>query len=116
MSRPVIEKYKTTPAFNRPEPMLQHRKREVPQPIKYIQVEKYEDDSDDNNSDDNNSDDKSTEKCGCGENLCCKNIMSHIGDCSLCSQIYRKDTTVYIIIIAILLVVIALLSKKAFNI
>lgn len=60
------------------------------------------------------SDEISHDDCGCS-GMCCKKISHHISDCDICTQIYNNDKTVYIVIIAILLVIIAVLCKKAFS-
>ena len=87
----------------------QHYYKTPQQPPKTKSVEYY-------NDDDENKQDNSENKhdCHC-DGMCCKQISNHVNDCDICKQIYSNDKTVYIVIIAILLVIIALLSKKAFN-
>ena len=46
----------------------------------------------------------------------CRDLYEHVKECDICKRFYRNDNTVYLIIIAILLVACALLAKKVMNI
>ena len=79
------------------------------QPPETTSIEHYDQDQDQDQDNSGNN-----HGCHC-DGMCCKQISHHVNDCDICKQIYSNDKTVYIVIIAILLVIIALLSKKAFN-
>jgi hypothetical protein len=46
----------------------------------------------------------------------CKDLYGHVKECDICKRFYRTDNTVYLIIIAILLIACTLLAKKVMNI
>lgn len=46
------------------------------------------------------------------DNLNCREIAEHIKSCPVCSKIYNKDPTIYIVIIIILIISIILLLRK----
>jgi len=46
----------------------------------------------------------------------CQDIYYHIEDCPMCKKFYKSDITMYLIVIAILIVVCALLLKKVLNV
>jgi len=45
-------------------------------------------------------------------NFSCQDIYYHINACPMCKQFYKQDNTIYLVIIAILVVFCALLLKK----
>ena len=46
----------------------------------------------------------------------CRDLYEHVKECDICKRFYRTDNTVYLVIIAILLIACALLAKKVMNI
>ena len=46
----------------------------------------------------------------------CRDLYGHVKECDICKRFYKSDSTVYLVIIAILLVACALLAKKVMNI
>jgi hypothetical protein len=48
--------------------------------------------------------------------ICCQDVYEHINDCQICKKFYKTDNTVYLIIIAILTLVCALLLKKVLKV
>lgn len=46
----------------------------------------------------------------------CIDIANHINSCPICSRFYKHDKSVYIVIIALLLIVCVLLLKKVLNV
>lgn len=48
--------------------------------------------------------------------ICCQDVYDHINDCQICKKFYKTDNTVYLIIIAILTLVCALLLKKVLKV
>jgi hypothetical protein len=46
----------------------------------------------------------------------CRDLYGHVKECDICKRFYKTDNTVYLVIIAILLVACALLAKKVMNI
>ena len=46
----------------------------------------------------------------------CQDIYYHIDDCPMCRKFYRSDNTMYLIVIAILIITCALLLKKVLNV
>lgn len=46
----------------------------------------------------------------------CQDIYYHIEDCPMCKKFYRSDNTMYLIVIAILIIICALLLKKVLNV
>ena len=46
----------------------------------------------------------------------CKDLYEHVKECEICKRFYKRDNTVYIIIIAILIIACALLAKKVMNV
>ena len=46
----------------------------------------------------------------------CRDLYEHVKECDICKRFYRSDNTVYLVIIAILLIACALLAKKVMNI
>jgi hypothetical protein len=45
----------------------------------------------------------------------CIDIANHVENCPICSQIYKNDKTIYIIIIIFLVIICILLLKKVLN-
>jgi hypothetical protein len=50
------------------------------------------------------------------QSFSCQDIYYHIEDCPMCKKFYRSDNTLYLIIIAILIITCALLLKKILNV
>lgn len=48
--------------------------------------------------------------------LSCQDIYYHIDECPMCKKFYNPDKTIYLIIIAILIIVCTLLLKKVLNV
>ena len=46
----------------------------------------------------------------------CKDLYGHVKECDICKRFYKTDNTVYLIIIAILIIACALLAKKVMNV
>lgn len=46
----------------------------------------------------------------------CQDLYNHYNECFICQKFYKTDCTVYLVIIAILMLACALLAKKALNI
>lgn len=46
----------------------------------------------------------------------CQDLYNHYSECPVCQKFYRSDCTVYLVIIAILMIVCALLAKKVLNV
>ena len=46
----------------------------------------------------------------------CQDVYEHINECKICQKFYKTDNTVYLIIIAILTLVCALLLKKVLKV
>jgi hypothetical protein len=46
----------------------------------------------------------------------CHDLYNHYSECFICQKFYKSDCTVYLVIIAILMLACALLSKKVLNI
>lgn len=46
----------------------------------------------------------------------CQDLYNHYNDCPVCQKFYRNDCTVYLVIIAILMITCALLAKKVLNV
>lgn len=51
-----------------------------------------------------------------GNSFTCHDMYNHVNGCHICQRFYKTDNTVYLIIIAILIVACALLSKKVLNV
>jgi hypothetical protein len=53
----------------------------------------------------------------CNNNpVCCQDMYNHVKDCYICQKFYKTDNTIYLIIIAILVIACALLAKKVLNV
>lgn len=50
------------------------------------------------------------------QSFSCQDIYYHIDDCPMCRKFYRNDNTMYLIVIAILIITCALLLKKVLNV
>ena len=48
--------------------------------------------------------------------LSCQDVYYHIEDCPMCKKFHRNDNTVYLIIIAALIILCTLLFKKVLNV
>jgi len=46
----------------------------------------------------------------------CQDLYNHYSECPVCQKFYRSDCTVYLVIIAILMITCALLAKKVLNV
>lgn len=46
----------------------------------------------------------------------CQDLYNHYSECPVCQKFYKSDCTVYLVIIAILMVTCALLAKKVLNV
>jgi len=46
----------------------------------------------------------------------CQDIYYHIEDCPMCKKFYRSDNTMFLIVIAILIIICALLLKKVLSV
>jgi hypothetical protein len=46
----------------------------------------------------------------------CRDLYGHVKECDICKRFYKNDNTLYLVIIAILLVACALLAKKVMNV
>lgn len=46
--------------------------------------------------------------------ITCASIYNHISSCPVCRQMYKQDNTVYLLVIAVLVIFCILLFKKAF--
>ncbi len=46
----------------------------------------------------------------------CRNIYEHIAQCPICAKFYKHDTTLYLILIAILIIACALLLKRVLRV
>lgn len=53
---------------------------------------------------------------GYSDGLNCKDVANHVENCKVCSRLYKTDTTIYIISIAILIVICLLLLKRILEI
>lgn len=48
--------------------------------------------------------------------ITCQDVYGHVKECHICQRFYKTDNTIYFIIIAILVIACALLSKKVLNV
>ena len=48
--------------------------------------------------------------------ITCQDVYGHAKECHICQRFYKTDNTMYIIIIAILIITCALLAKKVLNV
>lgn len=49
-------------------------------------------------------------------NVNCQEVFIHASDCPICRKFYKQDNTMYLVIIAILILMCALLFKKVLNV
>jgi hypothetical protein len=49
-------------------------------------------------------------------NCNCQDLYNHYSECHICQKFYKSETTIYLVIIAILMITCALLAKKVLNV
>jgi len=59
---------------------------------------------------------KIMESYGQHQSFSCHDMYNHVKECHICQKFYKTDNTIYLIIIAILVIACALLAKKVLNV